>query len=646
MDTAPRIERRCVCIATNAQVVLAAAVSSYFQSDGVYFPVFEFPAIDIPYSPSCQFGKDGYFAHIVATRAALAINNALARIHPEVILLLGLTETQQTYLRAILPPQKLIDVNTVDDLSTRLPFAELQPDRIACKSWQIIEGLLVAKFTHKPLGVDESAPPMRETYLHRGEGIVIIENAGGLDDIAAVNYAFAINADVALVSPVDRDEIRLLPRQLREWGDDRSHEAFHKIRRMISTRIKGINFSQYRFATFFTVGLPYGLIIKNIIPCSHVMKDVNCGVFISNAISEEHSPMKFGSALLFSPQEFGTEETDDVSTLLDNSNFIVKRLVGRNATVKQIENYGSYFPFDVMHICAHGGETDGYYVIQTFDDRRGDQHKLEFYEVVSFSPSSGDMVRVVRKLIFTKLDGYPWMSRPLNGYPKYIFEDMMKVLKDAGERPSGVIRTVVNEPIATSCHIKCHDSIYQGSPDSLAGFGCPIVFNNTCSSSHEIAATMIGAGARGYIGTLWSVGNTTATKAAKVFYQEALRQGNILAAYSEMNKSICHNRDQNVYIFWGLHSSSFRRPPEKSDETIFRALVVTYFMWLNKVATTVDPEVKRNGLPIVKFLLDEIVTRFPHERLGKIDNFDPKAVEEYERSLPAGQGGGLLSGAN
>ena len=638
MDTAPPIEQRCVCVATDGQVVLAAVVSSYFQSGGVYFPVFEFPPIDTPYSPSCQFGKDGYFAHVIGTRAALAINNALARIHPEVILLLGLTKTEQSYLRAILPSHKLIEVNTVDDFSKRLTSAELQADRIACKSSQVIEGLLLAKFTHKRLVVDESAPPLQETYLHRGEGMILIENAGSLHDVAAVNYAFAINADVVLVSPVDRDEIRLLPRQLHDWGNDHSHKAFHKVRRMISARIKGINFLQYRFATFFTVGLPYGLIIKNIIPCSHVMKDVNCGVFIANTIFEEHNPMSFGSALLFSPQQFATEETDDVCTLLDNSNYIIKQLLGKNATVKQIENYGSYFPFDVMHICAHGGETDGYYVIQTFDDRQGDQHKFEFYEIVGFSPSVGDMVKVERKAIFTKLDGYPWMSHPLKSYPKYVFEDMMKALKDEGDRPSGVIRAKVNAPIATSCHIQCYDSIYQGFPDSLAGFGCPIVFNNTCSSSHEIAATMIGAGARGYLGTLWSVGNATATQAAKVFYQEAVRQGKVLAAYSEMNKSIRDKHDQNVYIFWGLHFASFRTPPKRSDEGIFRALVASYFMWLDKIATTPDPEVKRNSLPIAKFLLDEIVTWFPHDRLREINNFDSRTVEDYERSLPAAQG--------
>jgi hypothetical protein len=56
----PRIETRCVCIATHGQAALAAVVSSHSSESGVYFPVFEFPSIDVPYSPSSDFGKDGF----------------------------------------------------------------------------------------------------------------------------------------------------------------------------------------------------------------------------------------------------------------------------------------------------------------------------------------------------------------------------------------------------------------------------------------------------------------------------------------------------------------------------------------------------------------------------------------------------------
>ncbi len=632
-DTTPRIDSRYACIATNTNVVLAAVISSYFQEAGVYFPVFEFPSIDTPHLPSSEFGKDGYFGRVIGSRAAHHINNALARIQPESILLLGLTETEKSYLYALLPSGILIEINAIEDISRRLPFASAAKDSFLCRSSQIIEGLLLAKFAHKYLTLDESAPPLSTKHLHGGSGILVIENGREVNDVAAINYAFAINADVVLVPPIDRQQIRSLPQQLRAWSSDHSHHSYEEVRRLISKRIKGVNFLQYKFATFFTTGLPYGLIINNVVPCSHVLKELDSGVFIANNLVEEHDPMTFDSALLFSPQRFPLEETDDIFRTLNNSNYTVKLLVGRDATVKRLDNYGSFFPFDILHICSHGGETDGYFVTQEFTDREGNRHRCEFYEVVGFAPTGGEMVMVTRKMIFKTLDGFPWMSSPLKSIPHYVFEDMMKALKS--DRVAGLVRVRVTSPIALSCHIDCYDSIHQGEFQSLAGVGHPIVFNNTCASSHELAASFVGAGARSYIGTLWSVGNETAKRAATVFYEEAIRQGNLLAAYFAMNQSISNKKYQNVYILWGLHFSSFPKPSKKSDAKIFQALVTDYFRWLKKIQTTPDLEVKQNSMRIAAFLSEEIARNFSQDRLDEIANFDPKTLEDYERTFPA-----------
>src|SRR3954463_10527381 len=117
----PKLETRCVCIATYGHAALAAAVSSHFSEPGVYFPVFEFPSIDVPYSPLINFGKDGYLGRVLGDRAAHEINNSLARLRPDSILLVGMTENQKSHLRALLPAQKLIDINSLDDVPTRLP---------------------------------------------------------------------------------------------------------------------------------------------------------------------------------------------------------------------------------------------------------------------------------------------------------------------------------------------------------------------------------------------------------------------------------------------------------------------------------------------------------------------------------------------
>ena len=111
-STLPQIETRCVCIATHGQAALAALVSSHLSESGVYFPVFEFPSVDVPYSPSSDFGKDGYLARIMGDRAAHEINNSLARLQPDSILLVGMTENQKSYLHPLLPTEKLVELNS------------------------------------------------------------------------------------------------------------------------------------------------------------------------------------------------------------------------------------------------------------------------------------------------------------------------------------------------------------------------------------------------------------------------------------------------------------------------------------------------------------------------------------------------------
>jgi len=123
--------------------------------------------------------------------------------------------------------------------------------------------------------------------------------------------------------------------------------------------ISGISLTDYGFATFFTIGVPYGLFIKNTVPCTHAWKSWQCGAVMAMTIIEEHNPLTFDSALLFSPQEFVQEETGEVVKILEDGAYTVKRLPGAAATVKQFENYGGIFPYDLMHICSHGGETDG-----------------------------------------------------------------------------------------------------------------------------------------------------------------------------------------------------------------------------------------------------------------------------------------------
>ena len=330
-------------------------------------------------------------------------------------------------------------------------------------------------------------------------------------------------------------------------------------------------------------------------------------------------------------QRGARRKTTDVANALDAKHYNVKVLLGKEATLKNLDNYGSLFPYDALHICSHGGETDGYHSIMEFADRVGGKHKLEFYEVVGFSPSAEEMVRVETKAIFIALDGLQWRSEPLKTYPKYVFDDMFLALKEDRGR---ITRQSIHDPIALSCHIQCSDSIHQGFFQHVAAFGRPIIFNNTCSSNYEMAGTFTAAGARCYIGTLWAVGNATATQAATVFYAEVLKHGNIMMAFAGMIKSIGNKQYKDVYIYWGLPFSSMPQLSHKSQDKVSAALVEAGRIWLRKTAAAATPEVKRNCVENLQFLRAQIVGLLTQERVDRLEGFDPSAPDQFERTLP------------
>jgi hypothetical protein len=272
--------------------------------------------------------------------------------------------------------------------------------------------------------------------------------------------------------------------------------------------------------------------------------------------------------------------------------------------------------------------TTPYFVKHDFNDRDGKPHTLEYFEVVSFAPAGGyepDKIRVERKIIFAKLDGVSWIQCPLSMFPRYVGDDMMQSLRDENAR---LKRTPVAVPIALSCHIRCYRSFHQGMFDHLAAYASPIIFNNSCSSSHELASSFLATGARCYIATLWRVGDSTAQQAALAFYDSLLSGGKVLPAFSATLQSIDNNRYKDIYILWGLHFTSLARPATKSDQQIIAGLATGYDMWIRKFATAKDEEVRRNSFPIVKFLISELKRRIPPERIRQFLADKP----EIERS--------------
>jgi hypothetical protein len=603
----PEINNRYVCIVDRESVALAALISSYLFKPASDLPLFLFPAVKSSRTEEDTQFRDQYLSNLMGRTASTLINNAWARMGEcEYVILAGLNDHQKSYLH--LPNGvRIIEIVTVTDISSKLtPFVQGR-EEFKCKSSDILRGLAVALKDGKRLVIDETAEPVPEISEMK-KGIVVVEYVDDASPVIAINYAVSVDARISIVDPLAEHEGRSVQRWIQDWKENNDQVQLKKVIDAAQQRIGNISFDQYEYATFFTEGIPYSFAIENIIPCSHVNLSIRPDLFVLNNIIYD-SVESFHSAILFSPVFFQDEETDWLCSLFAKEKYFVRALIGREATLANFDFHAQFFPYDILHICSHGGEVDGYEITEKFVDRDGKNHVVEFEEVVGFTPvpERPGIVEVIRKAFPRKLDGFDWMSEELTkqNIPGHVYTDMVDCILKCTSRRKKKGR------ISMSCHIACVDSIHQGQFHTLASHSSPIIFNNACWSWSEVAAFFLDCGARGYIGTLWEIDNQDAVVAAKTFY-EALVSGSVLTAFQKAIKAIEATESKDIYVYWGLHFTRFSPglSPQESERRVRSELIYAADAWARKIKSTKSAEVKRNSIKILRSILRELKDNF------------------------------------
>lgn len=627
----PIIDGSVICIACYDDFKLPAIVSSYFTEKGQYVPFFLFPKVAAPHKEDSTSEDDDFVSHLIGNEAAILICNGIARLRGYGrIVFIGLDQNQLTYFHQI-PEEKRICIQDENEIEDKLSFlGKKNREKLMCRPEQALEGLFLAKHTNRTLVFNKEAQNISD--LPEGEGVVLVERVSTASSLVAINYAFTIRSSLRVVQALEEGEADSVLRFIQKYSQSGNHNQLQKVKNKAIQRIGDL--VQKKFLTCFTEGLPYSLAFENSMPISHVHLSRRVDFFVYNNVLSE-GMRRFNSSVIFSPRYFGAdEETDNLVKLFQDLNFYTKPLLDNTATVNNLDFYASYLPYDVLHICSHGGETGGYAVTHEFRDRKGTRHVVEYDEVVGFSPAPEGKVEVVSKAIFRKFNGYKWMSNELRkqAYPQYVYEDMRKAMHTDAKSESGVKRIHKGELIPASCAIQCYDSIHQGNFRVLASQSHPLVFNNTCWSWDEIAKFFILGGGRAYVGTLWAIDNITAVTAANAFYKNIFN-GTLLNAFFQMNKAIRGQSDENIYIFWGLHFSTLS-PAEKSTESrmrVLREIMSSLALFLQKIHTTKVPEVKENSIEIARKLYSEL-KNFTKEERGQIID---EAVEKASKALKA-----------
>jgi hypothetical protein len=621
---APPLYGHCICILDREAVALAAVISSILFRKGVYLPLFIFPAIAAPKSEGDDAQPESYLSNLTGQAAAIFINNAWARMHgSEYVILAGLEPAQKSYL-SIPKGTKVIEIAEPVEAYQKLSiFSSANRQELRCNQSDLLRGLFLAERAGKTLTLDDTASPVSQPENVKG-GIVVVENNCDVASVIAVNYANSVNANLLVVRPVGKREISGIHRSIHEWKAKNDQAQGQRVKDAISLRLNGTSFSEFQFATFFTEGLPYSLIIENVVPCSYVNIAIRPDLFVFNSIIFEHLH-NFHSAIVFSPLFFTDEETQWLRDFFPRHRCYLRQLVGHQATFANLHFTAQHFPYGLLHISSHGGEVDGWEVTEEFLDRNGTKHVIEYDEVVGFDPKpdKDGRIAVHRKTIFRRLDGLQWMSEELDkqNVPQYVFHDMWKALyKDQRSKinPNAIRRK--KGRIAMSCAIRCADTIHQGEFNILASHSSPLIFNNTCWSWYEVAKFFLSCGARGYIGTLWAVDNQSAVRAARTFYDNLFNGTVLLAIYAAI-KAVTDQNSKDIYIYWGLHFTSLSagHSAEQSRQEVFQELLLSLGGWKDQIKNSQSVEVRENATRVLKSVLHELNTNFGPDDLKTLE---------------------------
>ncbi|WP_405226359.1 hypothetical protein [Dokdonia sp. Asnod1-B02] len=616
----PEINSKFFLIVNYEKPLLTAIVSSYVNSKDFYVPTFSYAEVtasvqDFNDKKLADGEIDEHYTSRVRSNAFnIKVHNALKRLNGcEYLLIVGLTENQISYLD-FLDDYNSVYIDSVEEVDLILKHIVEKSDYISCKTDEIFDALYIAIENNLMLQIDEESEIVI-TDDNTKDGLIVVEKVNNSNLPLAISYATAINANLKIVDSIDTDK-SVITGLIQKWKEKASEgienqNAFNDLSALLYPSIEHIDFLKYKYATFFTTGAPYGLILKNQIPISHVNLQLSPDFFLFNNIqldSFSESP----SAVVFSPLEFQDEETDSVVEYLENKNLFVKPLVGENATVFNLDNHIKEYPYSILHICSHGGEIEGSRITETFKDRDGVQHSVVYDEVATFAISPyQDRHPVTVKSFFRTFDGYIWRSKELKAieYPQYVFSDMTNHLRKKKDKDRS--KRVM---VGGSCYIKCHVSHSQALFRHLASGHSPFIFNNTCWSWTNISESFLAVGAKGYVGTLWAINNSTAKLSAEFFYEEIF-EGTILEAFHKMHQKTVGTKDENIYCFWGLHFSKLKSGVNKefSRKMVWLKMNRSLQIWKDKLKETTREELIRNINEFIDWNAREQIKDFKNE---------------------------------
>jgi hypothetical protein len=379
---------------------LAAELSCTLSVPGVYLPVCDGPRMQRP-------DRD---------LEVLRRHNAMGRTPANVAFMASLPDNAFDALSRSLNSARSVPCHRVSSSSeiesTTTPYENREiliwgRDRIGV-------GLLKALRAGQNIRFEDRPSPY-EWVPSKGGHIVVCEEGKGISQVIAANYAFALDAGLFLIPEVDKDQAEDLLEAFYKLNDNDSGigpaEAQMQLRQELLVLCGSLPVPEGGSITFIGK-LPFGFAYPEH-PSTHLFEypDLGCAVVNGFAAEQPQQPGT-GVVVLVDPGTTPAPEIQSAVDLLEPRHAFIRVYQDRAANVRNVSEMMEHFPFDLLIIATHCGDSSGHRWTYEFTDSEGLHRRLVVDLAVGFARTDDpNILKVGHYFRFISLDGVDWTDR-------------------------------------------------------------------------------------------------------------------------------------------------------------------------------------------------------------------------------------------
>lgn len=559
---------------------LAAQLSCVLSLPGVYLPVSDGPRMQRP-------DRD---------IEVLRRHNAAGRARAKVAFMAGLADHSFEALHRSLNSRRAVPcqrISSPGDISSvqRSPRGQ-SGGMLVWGTDRIGVGLLKALRAGQEIMFEETASPYEWVASKTGH-MVVCEEGEELAQVIAANYAFALDAGLFLIPEVDKERAEDILESFYKLYDRDSGllpaEAQARLGQELLSLCGSLPIPENGSITFIGK-LPFGFAYPEH-PSTHLFEypDLGCAV-VNGFAAEQPGQPGTGVVVLVDPGTSPAGEIQSAINLLEPRQAFIRIYQDRAADVRGVSEMFEHFPFDLLIIATHCGDSSGYRWTYEFTNSEGLHRTFVVDFAVGFARTDDtNVLKVAQYLRYISLDGVDW-SDPVAKSKLYVgtaMNDFMERVKTGPNELQPVKRATVDRVVGSSA-MMMSDSNLLFAQHTLADMGTPIIINNACLSWHRLAGALTYAGARAYVGTLFPITSAEAEGVVVKVLDEHWNKPLAVALWSAQ-REVYESSLRRPYVVSGVFPQRLRIEPIDYPERIRKRVAGSLEDWRERLAS-INPD--------------------------------------------------------